>query len=136
MGINSDSLKKLKFASITISELLELDEEELLLDGIELIELEDDELLEELPKLELELDEELLLELDEEELEVLLLVELDVVLLEISLDVLSLLLKDSLDELLLELVELLAGVQEATISANNVGIILLNFICGNNIPVK
>ena len=44
--------------------------------------------------------------------------------------------KDSLDELTLELDELVAGVQEAMISANNVGTILLNFIWGNNILVK
>ena len=37
---------------------------------------------------------------------------------------------------MLELEELVAGVQEAIISANNVGTILLNFIWGNNIPVK
>jgi division protein CdvB (Snf7/Vps24/ESCRT-III family) len=48
----------------------------------------------------------------------------------------SLLLKESLDELTLELDELVAGVQEAMISTNNVGTILLNFICGNNILVK
>ena len=37
---------------------------------------------------------------------------------------------------MLELEELVAGVQEAMISANNVGTILLNFIWTNNILVK
>lgn len=108
-----------------MEELLELDEEDDWLLGVEL-----------------ELDG---IELDEIELLLILLEELlDVVELLLSLELstleevvlFSLLVKESLDELMLELDELVAGVQEATISANNVGAILLNFICGNNIPVK
>ena len=118
-----------------LEELEEL-KDELLLDELE--ELLDDELeLEELTLLEL-LDDELL-ELELLEVELLVVLTLDEVSLLVSLALLSLdwtLLKDSLDELTLELDELVAGVQEAMISANNVGAILLNFICGNNILVK
>ena len=95
---------------------------------------------------EIELDELELgaIELDEIELLLILLEELEVAELLLSLELsmleevvlFSLLVKDSLDELMLELDELVAGVQEAMISANNVGTILLIFICGNNILVK
>lgn len=143
-GIYKGADIKAKLTGGSICELLELDEEldvllledKLELEEIILLEL----LIEELLELETLLEElELLVEEDELELDELLLEELEVVLVLSSLDVLSLelvLVKDSLDELTLELDELVAGVQEAMISANNVGTILLIFIWGNNILVK
>lgn len=142
-GIYKDADIKAKLTGGSICELLELDEEldvllledKLELEEIILLEL----LIEELLELETLLEElELLVEEDELELDELLLEELEVVLLLSSLDVLSLelvLVKESLDELL-EIDELGVVLQEAMVSTNSIGTILLIFICGNNIPVK
>ena len=120
--------------------LLDVELDELMLEELE--EIEDELLLDEFEELlddELELEELTLLELELLEIELLVVDTLDEVSLLVSLELLSLdwtLLKESLDELTLKLDELVAGVQEAMISANNAGTILLNFIWGNNILVK
>lgn len=124
-------------------QLLELDEELdtlLLEDEIELEELILLELLiEELLEFETLLEElELLIEEDVLELEELLLEELELVLLLSSLDVLSLelvLAKESLEELL-EIDELWVVLHEAMVSTNNIGKILLIFICGYYLRIK
>ena len=141
-GIYKGADIKAKLTGGSICELLELDEELdvlLLEDEVELEEILLELLIEELLELEALLEElELLVEEDELELDELLLEELEVVLLLSSLDVLSLelvLVKGSLDELL-EIDELGVVLQEAMVSTNSIGTILLIFICGNNIPVK